>query len=38
VLSLAHRQGCEDYFIEDESPDAMKQVPVSLAYLNRRRW
>jgi sugar phosphate isomerase/epimerase len=38
VLTLAHRQGCEDYFIEDESPDAMTQVPVSLKYLNGRSW
>jgi sugar phosphate isomerase/epimerase len=38
VLSLARSQGCEDFFIEDESPDAMKQVPVSLRYLNGRSW
>jgi sugar phosphate isomerase/epimerase len=38
VLTLARRQGFEDYFIEDESPDAMSQVPVSLKYLNSRNW
>jgi sugar phosphate isomerase/epimerase len=38
VLTLVHRQGCEDYFIEDESPDAMNQVPISLAYLDTRSW
>jgi sugar phosphate isomerase/epimerase len=38
VLPLARSQGCDDYFIEDESPDAMKQVPVSLKYLNGRSW
>jgi sugar phosphate isomerase/epimerase len=38
VLGLAHRQGCEEYFIEDESPDAMMQVPISLKYLNSRSW
>jgi len=38
VLPLARRQGCEDYFIEDESPDAMNQVPISLKYLNARSW
>lgn len=38
VLPLAREQGFEDYFIEDESPDAMKQVPASLKYLNSREW
>lgn len=38
VLPLARKQGVEDYFIEDESPDAMKQVPISLKYLNSRGW
>lgn len=36
VLALARKQGCEDYFLEDESPDAMKQAPVSLKFLNSR--
>jgi sugar phosphate isomerase/epimerase len=38
VLAIARKQGVEDYFIEDESPDAITQVPVSLKYLNSRRW
>lgn len=38
VLAVARRQGIEDYFIEDESADAMKQVPVSLKFLNSRSW
>jgi sugar phosphate isomerase/epimerase len=38
ILPIAREQGCEDYFIEDESPDAMTQVPVSLKYLNSRSW
>lgn len=38
VLPLARKQGVEEYFIEDESPDAMKQAPVSLRYLNSRAW
>jgi sugar phosphate isomerase/epimerase len=38
VLPLARKQGFEDYFIEDESPDAMKQVPISLKYLDSRSW
>ncbi len=38
VLALARKQGVEDYFIEDESPKAMEQVPVSLKYLNSRNW
>jgi len=38
VLPLARKQGVEDYFIEDESPKAMEQVPVSLKYLNSRSW
>jgi sugar phosphate isomerase/epimerase len=33
VLSTARRQGCEKYYIEDESPDAAKQIPRSLAFL-----
>jgi len=33
VLSAARRQGCEKYYIEDESPDAPKQIPRSLEFL-----
>jgi sugar phosphate isomerase/epimerase len=38
VLPLARKNGITDYFIEDESPDAMQQVPASLRYLNSRSW
>ena len=38
ILAVARQQGIEDYFIEDESPDAMTQVPLSLKYLNSRSW
>jgi len=38
VLPLALEQGFEDYFIEDESPDAMKQAPLSLKYLKSHAW
>jgi sugar phosphate isomerase/epimerase len=38
VLPLARKQGVEEYFIEDESPDAITQAPVSLKYLNSRNW
>ena len=38
VLPLARKIGIEEYFIEDESPDAMQQAPVSLKFLNSRSW
>jgi sugar phosphate isomerase/epimerase len=38
VLPVARKIGIEDYFIEDESPDAMRQVPISLKYLESRSW
>ena len=38
VLPLARAQGVDQYFIEDESPDAMTQAPVSLKFLNGRNW
>ena len=38
VLSIARRQGCERYYIEDESPDAAKQIPRSLAFLGSLRF
>ena len=38
VLPLARKIGIADYFIEDESPDALTQVPQSLRYLNSRKW
>jgi sugar phosphate isomerase/epimerase len=33
VLSAAAKSGVKHYFIEDEHPDAEKQIPVTLAYL-----
>ena len=38
VLSAARRQGCEPYYIEDESPEAAKQIPRSLAFLGALRF
>ncbi len=35
VLAAAMEQGFEDYYIEDESPDAEKQIPRSLRYLRK---
>ena len=33
VLKAAAAAGVERYYIEDESPDALRQIPESLAYL-----
>jgi sugar phosphate isomerase/epimerase len=33
ILKAAKKAGVERYYIEDESLDAMKQVPESLIYL-----
>ena len=38
ILPLARKNGIADFFIEDESPDAITQVPESLKYLNSRSW
>jgi sugar phosphate isomerase/epimerase len=38
VLSAARRQGCVKYYIEDESPDAVKQIPRSLEFLQSLRF
>jgi sugar phosphate isomerase/epimerase len=38
IIPLALKNGCQDFFIEDESPLAMTQVPESLKFLNSRRW
>lgn len=38
VLSAARQQGCEKYYIEDESPDAAKQIPQSLEFLRSVRF
>ena len=34
ILKASARQpGVEHYYIEDESPDALRQIPESLAYF-----
>jgi len=33
IMKEAKKQGIKYYFIEDESPRSMEQVPLSLAYL-----
>jgi len=38
VLSAARRQGCEKFYIEDESPDAATQIPRSLEFLRALRF
>ena len=37
VLGAAAKAGVERHFVEDEHPDAMAQIPRSLAYLARFR-
>jgi sugar phosphate isomerase/epimerase len=37
VLSIARKEQFEDYFIEDESPDAGRQIPRSVCYLREKR-
>ncbi len=38
ILAVAREMHLEDYFIEDESPDAAQQIPRSLAYLREKRF
>ena len=38
VLSAARKQGCEKYYIEDESSDAVNQIPRSLEFLRSVRF
>ena len=38
VLSKARQQGCEKFYIEDESPEAAAQIPRSLEYLGSLRF
>jgi len=33
VLKAAKKVGIEHYFIEDESPSYLKQIPVTIAYI-----
>lgn len=38
VLRAAERAGIKHYFIEDESPNSVTQIPQSLSYLARLRF
>ena len=33
ILKAAKKAGIQHYFIEDESPSVMKQIPESIKYL-----
>jgi sugar phosphate isomerase/epimerase len=35
VLAVARELNFEDYYIEDESPDAAQQIPLSLHFLRK---
>jgi sugar phosphate isomerase/epimerase len=38
ILKAAAKAGVKHYFIEDESPTAVDQIPQSLKYLEQVRW
>ena len=38
ILRAARSAGIAKYYIEDESPDAPSQVPVSVRYLTEQRF
>ena len=38
IFSAAQKAGIKHYFIEDESPTSMEQIPNSLAYLKSLKW
>lgn len=38
LLKAAQENGTKYYFIEDESPDVLKQIPVSLKFLESVTW
>jgi sugar phosphate isomerase/epimerase len=38
VLKAAQKAGIEHYFIEDESPSSVQQIPASIAYLKGLKW
>jgi sugar phosphate isomerase/epimerase len=38
ILSTAQKIGIAHYFIEDESPTSMEQIPASLAFLKTVKW
>lgn len=38
IFSAAQKVGIKHYFIEDESPTSMEQIPQSLVFLRQIRW
>jgi uncharacterized protein (TIGR03067 family) len=38
VLKAAAKAGVKWYFIEDESPSSVEQIPISLKYLEQVKW
>ena len=38
ILKAAQKAGVKYYFIEDESAQAVEQIPQSLRYLEKVRW
>jgi len=38
ILRTAQKIGVKHYFIEDESPSVLEQLPQSLRYLESLRW
>lgn len=38
ILKAAQETGVKHYFIEDESPTVLEQIPVSLKYLETVKW
>ena len=38
IFSAAQKAGIKHYFIEDESPTSMEQIPNGLAYLKSLKW
>ena len=38
IFTAAQKAGIKHYFIEDESPTSMEQIPNSLAFLKNLKW
>jgi len=38
ILKAAKKAGVKYYFIEDESPSAVAQIPQSLKFLEQVKW
>jgi sugar phosphate isomerase/epimerase len=38
ILKAAKKAGIKHYFIEDESPTSVEQIPQSLKYLKTVKW